>query len=100
MHACAHTYTLLILVRGLARAAPAWGVGEHQTGPGRGRGHSRTVCRRGLPLGLPQTELNRPYQLSPLCPTRLSWAQCWESGPQPFARDSTKGGVFQGSGWG
>lgn len=27
MHACAHPYTLLILVRGLARAAPAWGGG-------------------------------------------------------------------------
>lgn len=26
MHACAHPYTLLILVRGLARAAPVWGA--------------------------------------------------------------------------
>lgn len=47
--------------------------GGHQAGPGRGRGHSHPVCRLGLPPGLQQTELNRPsYQLSPLCPTRLS----------------------------
>lgn len=48
-----------------------------------------------FPPGLRQTELNRPaYQLSPPCPTRLSWSCCWESGPQPFARDGT------GPGWG
>lgn len=101
MHACAHPYAQLIPVRGLQTVAagpPGKGcssLGGTKLAQEREEATVTLSAAWVSPPGLQQTGLNRPsYQLSPLCPTRLSWAQCWESGPQPFARDST------GPGWG